>query len=99
MDKEEIIIKIRKYKDLLLPYFDIEKVIIFGSYAKGTPGEDSDIDVAIVVKNLKGDYFTNIPRLWRIRRQVDDRIEPVLFRKGEDKSGFLEEISASGIEI
>ena len=36
--------------DNLLP-LDIEKVILFGSYAYGIPGMDSDIDLYIVTKD------------------------------------------------
>jgi len=32
--------------------FDPEKIILFGSYASGTPSEDSDVDL-FVVKNVK----------------------------------------------
>jgi len=32
--------------------FDPEKIILFGSYAYGTPSEDSDVDL-FVVKNIR----------------------------------------------
>ena len=35
----------------------------------------------------------------KLRRQIDDRIEPVLIDKDYDASGFLEEIKKSGIEV
>ena len=99
MDKAEAINKIRQYRFLLKDYFDVDKVYLFGSYAKETNKEDSDIDVAIVVNSLKGDYFLTTPLIWKLRRQIDDRIEPILIEKDNDSSGFLEEIQKSGIEI
>ena len=99
MDKSEVIDKIKKYRLLLNAHFDIEAVFLFGSYANDTYKDDSDIDVAIVVNNLKGDYFSTTPILWKLRRQIDDRIEPILIERNKDKSGFLEEIKRSGIEI
>lgn len=99
MDKAEAIDKIRQYRFLLKDYFDVDKVYLFGSYAKETNREDSDIDVAIVVNSIKGDYFSTTPLLWKLRRQIDDRIEPILIEKDNDKSGFLEEIQRNGIEI
>lgn len=99
MDKAEAIKKIRQYKFLLSDYFDIYKVYLFGSYAKETNREDSDIDVAIVVNSIKGDYFSTTPLIWKLRRQIDDRIEPILIEKGKDSSGVLEEIQKTGIEI
>jgi len=99
MDKSEAIEKVRAYSLLLQKYFQVEHVYLFGSYAKQTQTEDSDIDVAIIVKQLKGDYFTTNPLLWKLRREIDDRIEPVLFEKDFDDSGFLAEIENNGICI
>ncbi len=30
-----------------------QKIIVFGSYARGTPGNDSDVDILVVVNNIK----------------------------------------------
>ena len=43
--------KVRKYRLLLKKYFDLDKVYLFGSYAKETNREDSDLDVAIIVNS------------------------------------------------
>ena len=99
MGQDEVIDKLRSYKSLLSEYLDIEAVFLFGSYVTGTPREDSDIDVAIVVKKIQGDYFSVTPLLWRLRRQIDERIEPLLFQEGKDPSGFLKEIARTGILI
>ena len=99
MDKAEAIRKVRQYKILLKEYFDVDKVYLFGSYAKETNREDSDIDVAIVVNSIKGDYFSTTPLIWKLRRQIDDRIEPIIIEKDNDNSGFFEEIQKNGIEI
>jgi predicted nucleotidyltransferase len=84
---------------LLGNHFDLDSVYLFGSFANDTNREDSDIDVAVVVKNISGDFFTVNPLLWKLRRQVDDRIEPILIDKNNDRSGFLDEIKRNGIEI
>ncbi len=34
--------------------------------------------------------------LYKLRRHVDDRIEPILIDSNEDKSGFLDEILKHG---
>ncbi len=99
MDKNEVINKLLLYKTLLTNYFDLDKVILFGSYATGTNNKSSDIDVAVIVKNLDSDYFKDTPLLWKLRREIDDRIEPILFERGRDSSGFLAEIIKTGIEI
>lgn len=99
MDKSEAIIKVKAYRLLLKDYFQLENVYLFGSYAKNTNREDSDIDVAIVVNHVDGDYFSINPLLWKLRRQIDDRIEPILIEKDFDDANFLEEIQKYGIEI
>jgi predicted nucleotidyltransferase len=99
MGQREVIEKLRIYKSIVSEHFDIAQVILFGSYAKGTQKDDSDIDVAIVVNSLNSDYFIYAPLLWKLRQKVDNRIEPVLFLNGKDPGGFLHEIRKSGIEI
>ena len=99
MDKNEAINKVKQYKLLLKKYFNLDAVYLFGSYARDNFREDSDIDVAVIVSNISGDFFSVNPLLWKLRRQVDDRIEPVLIDRNNDRSGFLEEIIRNGIEI
>ncbi len=99
MDKREVISKVKAYSILLKEYFPIDKIYLFGSYAKNTNREDSDIDVAIVVNHIEGDYFSINPLLWKLRRQIDDRIEPILIEKDFDYANFLGEIQKYGIEI
>lgn len=99
MDKAEVINKVKEYSVLLKKHIKLDEVYLFGSYANNTNHIDSDIDVAIVVKNIEGDFFDIQPLLWKLRRQIDDRIEPVLIEKDNDLSGFLTEIQRNGIEI
>lgn len=99
MDKIEAISKVLRYKFLLQNNINFEKIYLFGSYARNTNRPDSDIDVAIVVKHIEGDYFSIQPLLWKLRRQIDDRIEPILIEMDNDESGFLSEIQKYGIEI
>ena len=99
MDKREAINKVKEYKLLLRNHFPLETVYLFGSYAKNNFSTDSDIDVAIVVKNMERDFFDIQPLLWKLRRQVDDRIEPILIERDHDNGDFLSEIKKYGIEI
>jgi predicted nucleotidyltransferase len=79
----------------------VQKAYIFGSYAKGTYNEDSDIDLAIILKNLKNSYDMQV-HLMKLGRKFDTRIEPHPF----DEEDFINpsipivyEILQSGIEI
>ncbi|GMO21278.1 MAG: nucleotidyltransferase domain-containing protein [Spirochaetaceae bacterium] len=53
--------EIPKIKDMILETLgeNCEKIILFGSYAYGTPREDSDIDIYVVLKD-----GTKNPLLW-----------------------------------
>ena len=99
MDTTEVITKLKIYKKLLSEHISFDKMILFGSYAKGSQKEDSDMDVAIIVDEIKGDFFSTRPLLWKIRREVDDRIEPILFEIKHNESGFIEEIMKNGILV
>ncbi len=99
MDKDEVIKKLREYKLLLKQHFDLDRLILFGSYSQGRQTEDSDIDVAVIVNNIDAGYSEYTPLLWKLRRKIDIRIEPVLFRKDTDRSGFLSYITENGIVI
>jgi predicted nucleotidyltransferase len=95
MDKA-IIKKIKKYSELVKDLLDVSEVILYGSYALGKERENSDIDVAIVVNEIKGDYLKITSELFNITRGIDSRIEPILINKKKDKSGFLESILKYG---
>lgn len=99
MDKAAAVESVKRYADRVRRDFNVKKVILFGSYAKDTAREDSDIDVAGVFERIDGDYLDVITRLSRIRRDVEHRIEPVAIEEMNDQSGFLKEITKSGVII
>ena len=53
MDKREAIEIARAYIDLISDKYGIKETFLFGCYAKGTNHDDSDIDIAVVVKQCK----------------------------------------------
>ncbi|GHT33304.1 MAG: nucleotidyltransferase domain-containing protein [Prevotellaceae bacterium] len=101
-ERTHIIERAKEYKNLInstLP-FNIEQYWLYGSYAKGTPQEHSDIDIAMVVNHIDDDiYWKNLPLLWKLTYQIDDRIEPVIIARDTDYAGFLDEIRRTGVEI
>jgi len=101
-ERDDIINKVKRFKQLVIDSsfpMKIESVYLFGSYAKGMPNEHSDIDVALVVKRFKGNFFKVIPPIWKLRRQVDFRIEPHVIAIDTDYSGFINEVQRTGIPI
>lgn len=41
MDKAELVTKLSQYKSLLAKHFDLDCLILYGSYAKGTQRDQS----------------------------------------------------------
>ena len=56
LDLESIRIKISEITKQIIAEYDPEKVILFGSFAWGKPGPDSDVDL-LIVKNTAQDFF------------------------------------------
>lgn len=96
MDKESVESLVQRYSDLVRKYFPVRQVFLYGSYAKGNAHHDSDIDIAVIVDKIDGDYLEQQSRLFRLRRTIDLRIEPVLLEGDLDKTGFLQEIMTTG---
>jgi len=96
VDKKSALRIARTYAKLVQENFDVEQILLFGSFAKGTPSQNSDIDIAIIVNAIEGDYLEEQARLFKLRRAIDLRIEPVLLVGGRDDSGFLSEVVRTG---
>ena len=100
MDKAEALKIATQYIDTLSSKYVILQAFIFGSFAKGTNHADSDIDIAIVVKNVADIIDTQIDMM-KIRRKVDLRIEPhpFLSKDFNKDNPVVSEILKSGIQI
>jgi len=100
VDKEAVINIANKYSKTVCEAIpSVKEVILYGSYAKNNATNNSDIDIAIIIEDLEDDYLDAQTRLFKLRRSVDLRIEPVLIEEFNDRSGFLKEIKETGIEI
>ncbi len=74
--------ELKKYVEALLKAgIKPSKVILFGSYAKGTPHSYSDIDVAVVSPDFGKDEIEEMFLLARLTSKVSDRIEAVSFEE------------------
>lgn len=80
----------------------VKKAVLFGSFAKGTFDEDSDVDLAIF-----SDYFEKTSRvegttyLLIQAQEFDLDLEPVAFteKEYEERLGIVEEILRTGIDV
>ena len=99
MDKKSAIELAKRFSEQVCEFMPVQRVILYGSCVKEEAKVNSDIDIAVIVEKLEGDYLNAQAKLFRLRRSIDLRIEPIIIEQSEDKSGFLEEILETGIEI
>ena len=78
-----------------------DQVYLYGSYAKGNPQEDSDIDLFIIAKEWRPDIFEAQFELMKLGRKVDTRIEPHPILKSEfnKMNPYAREILTTGKQI
>lgn len=100
MVDQNIIDIVKQYLEIIPRELEITKVYLFGSFAKGTAKEDSDIDIAIILRNMS-DFFLTQKTLMRLRRKIDLRIEPHPIKEQDFNvvNPFAFEIEKTGIEI
>ncbi|MDD3297655.1 MAG: nucleotidyltransferase domain-containing protein [Firmicutes bacterium] len=97
MDRSNVIEIAKKYSDIVVKHIPVKKVLLYGSYSKNTARKESDIDIAIITDRFEGDYLEIRAKLYKLRRQLDMRIEPVLLvDDGTDTSGFIDEVLSTG---
>ena len=92
---------IQKYIEKISQYYKIEAIILFGSYAKGTESEDSDIDIAIVSDDFD-DIYDCMAILMGMTWDIDARIEPhpITTEDYENISNpFVREVINTGIKV
>lgn len=100
MDKGDAIQIANKFVALISQKYSVRKAILFGSFAKGTNHNDSDIDIALILDSSDDIIDTQI-EMMKLRRDIDLRIEPHPFRRQDFKrtNPVANEIMKYGIEI
>ncbi len=98
MDKEKARELVEEYAKIVISSMAVNKIILYGSYARGDFRKDSDIDVAVVVprSSISRNILDDMAKLFKLRRSISTDIEPVLIIDEDDPSGFLESISQYG---
>ena len=96
LDKAAAINAVKQYAEAVTKEFSPTAIVLYGSYAKGNPHDDSDIDVAVIFDGFSGDWLQTSTRLWRLIESISFDIEPVLLDSTEDKSGFVRNIYKTG---
>ena len=96
MDKKQTLKIVKDYAEVVKESLPVKKIILYGSHSRENARKDSDIDVAVVMDAIEEDFLTTGALLFKLSREIDLRIEPVLVEQGDDVSGFLDEITRTG---
>jgi len=100
MDKNEAIKVAKRYLEEISKKYQIENAILFGSFAKGTNHDDSDIDLALVFRQVD-DIIDMQIELMCMRSDDDLLIEPHPFKYSDFNmtNPVVAEIIKDGIDI
>lgn len=93
---------VKRYVEKVCEEYQIKAIILFGSYAKGTEHEDSDIDIAVITDDIKTDRFDEEIKLMQLRWDIDLRIEPHIISISDyenNETPFVVEVKNTGIKV
>ena len=98
---KDIMFSINKFIEAIKKHYNITAIILFGSYAKGTENENSDIDIAIISDDFN-DIYDCMADLMGMTWDIDARIEPHPIKKkdfDEVSDFFIKEVINTGIKV
>jgi len=81
---------------------EVSQIILYGSYAMGTPREHSDIDIAVISPTFrKLDIFERQEILSKAHHKFREPLEPIGLtpEQVKEKKGFVREIVDRGVVI
>lgn len=98
---KDIINSINKFIEKIKKQYNVTAIILFGSYAKGTENENSDIDIAVISDDFD-DIYDCMAILMGMTWDIDARIEPHPIKTEDYKSianPFVKEVIDTGIKV
>jgi len=90
-----------KYIAEVKKHYDVDSAFLFGSFVIGNTHEGSDIDIAIVSKDIRNSYHERL-NMMRMRWDIDLRIEPhpiCIKDYNQNKTFLVDEIKKHGIKL
>jgi predicted nucleotidyltransferase len=91
-----------RYADDVRRVMPIDKAVLFGSYAKGTADDGSDVDICFFLPTFgERRRIDIIGDLVRMTRGRPAPFEPIVFTTSEIERGnpFVKEVLSNGVEI
>ena len=98
---KDILKIINEYIKEIKKRYNITAIILFGSYAKGTENENSDIDIAVISDDFD-DIYDCMAVLMGMTWDIDARIEPHPIKKKDYDAVsdyFIKEVIDTGIKV
>ena len=89
MTKEEILQTLSAHKHTLQTKYEVDKIGLFGSYAKGVATDESDIDIYVEFKHKT---FRNIAGLWVYLEELYRKKIDLLYKHKNAKGAIFESI-------
>jgi len=105
MAGEPVEVVVRKYLEAArVAGIQARRAVLFGSHARGTADEWSDIDLVVIAPELEGPADRGlVTKLWELRAFTDSRIEPIPCGEREwetdDRRSVLEIARREGVVI
>lgn len=98
---KHIIKDLREVVKSIMDIANINCILLYGSYSKGTFNKDSDLDIAIFVRETEKSLYDIFKKVLRICSCFGIDIQPQVFYDCElvDPIGIVEEIVEYGIDI
>jgi predicted nucleotidyltransferase len=102
LDLEYVKKTVAEYANAVRRELPVRKVILFGSYAKGTARKHSDVDVCFFVGNLTDDNWIEL--MVKLRVIMEDYpiyISPTVYHVSDinDNGPFVKEVLRTGTKI
>lgn len=101
MDRDTAVGCARAFADAVRRFMNVDAIYLFGPYAQGTEEEDSDIDIAVVVRDVPREYTDQDTELvlWSMGQGIEEKIDPVLLIAERDSREFLQSLQETGIAL
>ncbi len=80
----------------------VDKIIVYGSHAKGTAKVGSDIDLCVVSPVFRKRSDSDFKKMWHLAAAIDSSLEPIPFAPEDLSSKYstlVREINTYGIPV
>ncbi len=105
LSKDEVIQMVKEFLEQVRRKHDVRDAYLFGSFAKGTPADYSDVDLAIILGGPPGlgeSLFDESFMIFHEAQEFNSRLEVICFPQEEfDQDGgvLARQIKKEGIKL